>query len=140
MHISSGGSKVVRYCVGLYCFSSHADLHSSTSRLYMSTASSISAYSHLICVISSSVLSSSAGFSFCFKLLLLLRPFSVALLLCRKGFLNLAIGSQFIFLSISSSFYQPFHPCCKFLVRQLCWIDQYLGVGTSWELSTFFIL
>ena len=66
-HISSGGSNVVRYCVGSYCFSSQADLHSSTSRLYMSTASSISAYLHLICVVNSSLFNSSAGFNFCFS-------------------------------------------------------------------------
>ena len=41
------------YCVGLYCFSSQVDLHSSTSRLYISTTSSMSVYSHLMCVINS---------------------------------------------------------------------------------------
>ena len=90
-HISSGGSRVVRYCVGLYCFSSQADLHSSTSRLYMSMASSISAYSHLMCVISSSVFSSSAGFSFCFNSCCCW-VFSVSFFLCRKGFLNWLYG------------------------------------------------
>ena len=61
-HISSGASNVWRYADGSYCLDSQADLHSSTSRLYISTASSMSTYSHLMCDIISSVFNSLAGF------------------------------------------------------------------------------
>ena len=61
-HTSSGASNVWRYAVGSYCLDSQADLHSSTSRLYISTASSMSTYSHLMCDIISSVFNSLAGF------------------------------------------------------------------------------
>ena len=86
MHTWSGGSNVLRYYVGSYCFSSQADLHSSTSRLYMSTTSSMSINSHLICDINSSVFSSSAGFSL--FLSLSRGASSVAVLFSKRGFLN----------------------------------------------------
>ena len=89
-HTLSRGSNVVRYCVGLYSFSSQADLHSSTSRLYMSTASSMSTSSHLICDISSSVFNSSAGLSLFLNLSCIASPGS--LLFCEKGFLNYLYG------------------------------------------------
>ena len=89
-HTSSGGSNVVRYCIGLYCFSSQADLHSSTSRLYISTASSMSTSLHLMCDISSSVFNSSAGLSLFLSLSCVASPDS--LLFCEKGFLNCLYG------------------------------------------------
>ena len=89
-HTSSGGSNVVRYCIGSYCFSSQADLHSSTSRLYMSTASSMSTSSHLMCNINSSVFNSSAGLSLFLSLSWVVSP--DFLLLCEKGFLNCLYG------------------------------------------------
>ena len=61
-HTSSGVSNVWRYADGSYCLDSQVDLHSSTSRLYISTASSMSTYSHLMCDIISSVFNSLAGF------------------------------------------------------------------------------
>ena len=90
MHTSSRGSSVSRYCAGLYYFSSQADLHSSTLRLYMSTASSMSTSSHLICDINSSVFSSSAGLSLFLSLSCVACPGS--LLFCTNGFLNCLYG------------------------------------------------
>ena len=90
MHTSSGGSNVVRYCIGSYCFSSQADLHSSMSRLYMSTTSSMSTSSHLICDISSSIFNSSASLSLFLSLSCVVSPDS--LMFCEKGFLNCLYG------------------------------------------------
>ena len=73
-----------------YCFSSQADLHSSTSRLYISTASSMSTSSHIMCDINSSVFSSSAGLSV--FLSLFWGASSYSLLFCEKGFLNCLYG------------------------------------------------
>ena len=89
-HTSSGGSSVWRYCAWSYCFSSQADLHSSMSRLYMSTASSVSTSSHLICDINSSVFSSSTGLSLFLSLSCVASPGS--LLFCTNGFLNCLYG------------------------------------------------
>ena len=89
-HTSLEGSKVLRYCAGSYCFSSHADLHSSTSRLYMSTASSILTSSHLMCDINSSMFNSSAGLSLFLGFSCGNSPDSP--LFCNSSFLNCLYG------------------------------------------------
>ena len=89
-HTSSGGSSVLRYCAGLYCFSSQADLHDSTLRLYISITSSISTSSHLICDINSSVFNSSAGLSLFLSLSCVAS--SGSRLFCENVFLNCLYG------------------------------------------------